>query len=346
MRVKNALLAVSTGTGEINIGDYIQALAASQFFDNIDFFIERENLHQYDGEYAKMIMNGWFMDCPENWPPSEKIMPKFIAFHINSLAKEKLLSDQSIKYLKKHEPIGCRDENTMLMLKEKGIKAYFSGCLTLTLGEKYSTNDKEDMYYFVDPYFITRWNVKHFIRNFICLFYYWKDIKVIATKYFGKQHTMKQRMVLTTFYLEYKKYFSRDLLLTSEYIHQQSLDIRKQFPSNDSLLLYAENLVEKYARAKLVITSRIHCALPCLGLGTPVIYIENVQQLESSACRMNGLVELFNVVSWNKNHLELKFKQMGKIDKDNYPINKFAHKDLIAKLIASCKDFADKKMNF
>ncbi|WP_264821067.1 polysaccharide pyruvyl transferase family protein [Acinetobacter schindleri] len=32
-------------------------------------------------------------------------------------------------------------------------------------------------------------------------------------------------------------------------------------------------MLEKYSTAKLVITSRIHCALPCLAMGTPVIYI-------------------------------------------------------------------------
>ena len=33
---------------------------------------------------------------------------------------------------KRFEPIGCRDENTVKILKEKGIAAYFSSCLTTT----------------------------------------------------------------------------------------------------------------------------------------------------------------------------------------------------------------------
>lgn len=76
----------------INIGDYIQALAAAQFFDSIDTLIERERLDEYDGEKVKMIMNGWYMHHPEHWPPSPKIRPLFVAFHINSAVRSGLLT--------------------------------------------------------------------------------------------------------------------------------------------------------------------------------------------------------------------------------------------------------------
>ncbi|MCW3846630.1 polysaccharide pyruvyl transferase family protein [Sphingomonas sp. LB-2] len=35
----------------------------------------------------------------------------------------------------------------------------------------------------------------------------------------------------------------------------------------------AAALLDLYARAKAVVTSRIHCALPCLALGTPVLFV-------------------------------------------------------------------------
>jgi hypothetical protein len=35
----------------------------------------------------------------------------------------------------------------------------------------------------------------------------------------------------------------------------------------------ANTLLDVYARAKLVITTRLHCALPCLALGTPVVFL-------------------------------------------------------------------------
>ena len=39
--MKNAILVASTTT-RINIGDYIQGIAAAQFFDKIDYYIERD----------------------------------------------------------------------------------------------------------------------------------------------------------------------------------------------------------------------------------------------------------------------------------------------------------------
>ncbi len=39
-------------------------------------------------------------------------------------------------------------------------------------------------------------------------------------------------------------------------------------------LQYASDLLDRYARASLVITPRIHCGFPCLALKTPVILLQ------------------------------------------------------------------------
>ena len=35
-----------------------------------------------------------------------------------------------------------------------------------------------------------------------------------------------------------------------------------------------ENLLERYKKAKVVFTSLIHCALPCIAMGTPVVFVD------------------------------------------------------------------------
>jgi hypothetical protein len=50
----------------------------------------------------------------------------------------------------------------------------------------------------------------------------------------------------------------------------------------------AHSLLKKYAEARAVVTSRLHCALPCLALGTPVLFIENA----SDSYRFDGLRDL------------------------------------------------------
>ena len=55
--MKYKLLSVETANLKPNIGDYIQALAASQFLPTIDGFVNREELSQYDSEECIVIMN-------------------------------------------------------------------------------------------------------------------------------------------------------------------------------------------------------------------------------------------------------------------------------------------------
>ena len=84
----------------INIGDYIQVLASSQFLTSLDGFVNRERLSEYDGDECAVIMNGWYMHFPEFWPPSPKIHPLFVAFHVNNSVAEKMLSGEGLSYLK------------------------------------------------------------------------------------------------------------------------------------------------------------------------------------------------------------------------------------------------------
>jgi hypothetical protein len=148
-------------------------------------------------------------------------------------------------------------------------------------------------------------------------------------------------MILTAFYREYSKLFTKDTLINAEYINQQSVAIKQRHATEESYLKESEALVKKYAAAKLVVTSRIHCALPCLGLETPVIYTKNSSQSEESACRFDGLEELFTVLTWDKGKLYPKFAMNGKISINNPPLNKLNWKPLATDLIKRAKSFLE-----
>ena len=75
--------------------------------------------------------------------------------------------------------------------------------------------------------------------------------------------------------------------------------------TNADLLDYAEELIKKYASADLVITSRIHAGLPCLGLETPVIFVANEEVVSENGSfntpgRLGGLLELFRILTLEK----------------------------------------------
>lgn len=326
----------------LNIGDFIQAVASSQFLPQIDGFIDREQIKQYDGDDCKVIMNGWFMHFDEGWPPSRKIHPLFVAFHINSTATSWLLSSDSISYLKKYEPIGCRDMQTCALLKEKGIDAYFSGCMTLTLGCKYLSQKKDNLIYIVDPYYKYSKSLFHAILNLFHIIIYYKNVKSIAAKFdccwWCNPKSFKRLFFTSYFYCQYRQLFAKDLLLNAIYVCQEN-DSYKSLKTDEKRFDIAQKLIENYSHARMVITSRIHCALPCLGLETPVIFVENKEQSETSACRLSGLSELFNIINSKNGHLTPTFKTTMPINSNTIIKNKQNWHTLSDKLILRCTDF-------
>lgn len=342
--MKYKLLSVK-GREEINIGDYVQALATSQFLPTLDGFVNREELKSYNGEDCCVIMNGWFMHNPSQWPPSPHVHPIFVAFHLNSLVKKDFLSNESIEYLTKYEPIGCRDYFTKELLQEKNVKAYFSGCLTLTLGKTYKTNVKENIYYFVDPLISIERTTSFYLKSIVRLLRSYYKINHIANKYPSKNvGWLKKRIKLSAFYNEYSKIISDDVLLNAEYVCHQS-SYYKRFRTDDDLLHEAERLVKLYSKARLVVTSRIHCALPCLGLETPVIFTQNGNWSEVSSCRLDGLSELFNTLYWKKDHFESNFLPRY-IDNNNLPVNKSDWKPICNKLTEKLETMISNNLNY
>ncbi|HAW09326.1 MAG TPA: polysaccharide pyruvyl transferase family protein [Bacteroidetes bacterium] len=338
--MKNGLLVYSDKYEYFNIGDYIQSLAAKQFFEKIDVFICRENMHNYADEKVKLILNGWFMHEPENWPPSSSINPLFVSFHINSVAKDKLTNKESILYLKRYSPIGCRDINTVKMLKNYGVEAYFTGCLTLTLGRKYKIKTIDETIYFVDPYFKFCKTMSSLVNYLKILIVNYRVINKLAINMYGTI-CFKSLLKSSAFYKCYKKIFSDDVLTTAKYVKQELKN--SDFDGDKAKFDLAEKLLQQYSSAKYIVTSRIHCALPCLGLGTPVLYVENQQQAETSFCRLNGLRELFHVIKCDNS--ELSFEKLnGKITSDFSFNNKPEYKVLAEDLIKICTNFADRSL--
>lgn len=308
------LIFTYEGYANTNIGDYIQSLAAKQFIsdDNNVLYYHRDELNSYDGCKAKVVMNGWFTHKPKNWPPSDNIHPLFVAFHINSSAYKQLFSKKSLLYLKKYEPIGCRDEVTARLLREHGIDAYFSSCLTTTLGYKYKAfNTIRDKIYIVDPiHFVPEASYR--FRKYKFLFYYLRYFRGV-NQYIRSlknnnvyelsfcKRNMSRYMSVIRSYIILRQILSPEELKNAIVLTQYNDS--NEYPTNEKRFERAEDLIRLYSTAKLVITSRIHCALPCLGLETPVIFLNNLDDSQESVCRFEGLLDLMNIISFRKNKI-------------------------------------------
>lgn len=266
-----------------NKGDEIQSIAASGLLEKVDYFIPRDQIDSFkteNDETVYLICNGWFTTNIEAWPPNSCIHPLFISFHAtkDNGSYHKIISEKQKDYYKKYEPIGCRDVGTANRFKEIGIKSFFSGCMTLTLNNPFGENVERDEILIVDPFYKFSFD-KAYINH--CL-----DI-LIPEAYRSKVKFISHRRN------------SHDDLTVAEKFEE------------------SKQLIERYAKAKMVITSRIHCALPCLALNTPVYFVDIGYNTKNRRDRFEGIMELFNVIDdhyfpMNKNKLiYYPFRKIG-----------------------------------
>ena len=214
-----------------NIGDDIQTYTSLRFLPHIDYYIDREDLNGFipdKKEYVSVIMNGWFLHNKAAWPPSPYINALLLSMHFTCLEKidvgEKYLQGLGGEYLKRFEPIGCRDVETQKRLSNNGIENYFSGCMTLTI-EKFEDVKKED---------------------YICLVDLDKNSADLV-----KQNTNREVKEITH-WLDPKE------------------TVKKTF---EERMNEVEKILKTYQGAHVVFTNRLHVALPCIALGTPVVLI-------------------------------------------------------------------------
>ena len=216
-----------------NLGDEIQTIAAERCLEKLGYgigeHIPREELSQFSSDDPKVVLlNGWFTHNPSQvFPVSENLIPLYYSFHLCAENADIILSEKNLESFKKYQPIGCRDRETMKYFEKKGIEAFFSKCLTLTLDkrEKDPENGKvflvDSVYQFPIPEKIRRGSI------------------VVHHGDLPENLSMEKKEVM------------------------------------------AKELLNRYKKeAKLVITSRLHAALPCLAMGIPVIFVRDIMDKE------------------------------------------------------------------
>ncbi len=305
-----------------NIGDYIQSTAAKQFLPQVDRYVNREEPAAGDDhEPCRIIFNGWFMHHPENWPPPPELDALLVAFHLVPQYADRLLTEAGLAYFRQHQPVGCRDRFTMEKLQAHGIDAYFSGCLTMTLGETYRWDGgSSGEVLVVDPgYQVPDWRSlfrgrKQFARAWRSGAIWhplrkWARMRQIL-KLAGRAGSVR---FLETRYPQYR------------------------YPTPESCMALADARLREYARAKLVVTSRIHCALPCLAIGTPVLFVDWGFSPEEHF-RVDDQIRLFHRVTVDADgRLETSFDPQSLTD--GTLRNPETFRPLVAPLVARCKEF-------
>lgn len=355
--MKYGLLVTSPVGSDKNIGDYMQSLAAMQFLPSIDAFVEKENICAFrTNDTTKIIMNAWYIWHPENWPPKEnKLVPLLTSVHIMPSMLYKMLENGGKEYFIKYGPVGCRDTNTAKILNANGIEAYFSGCMTLTLGLKYKRNYVRSGVVFVDPYIppirlVSNEGCFIYPKNAIKSLLYFlinpiKVLKLSNKQIFKGRYNFLSIYNASMFYHAYSNMFDDSVLFNADYIsHMVPIGTHQ---CQEDWLRTSEGLLDKYSKTSYVVTSRIHCALPCLGIDTPVIFtlgdvMKANKNLMGSPDRYGGLIDFFRVAELINGVFETQdplLKSIGKLKYESCFTNKTECEKYKKSLIDKCKNF-------
>ena len=245
----------------LNLGDEIQSVIVKKLLPRVDEYVDGCYLHQVKSEpRMKLIIHGCFNSNSGHWPQSEDIKPLFISFHIGEYTREAYTQPHNVEYLKQYEPIGCRDLYTLEIVQSKGIKAYFSGCITSLLEPYTGKRTEEILLTDLEPNLVKP--VKQIITNAIEV-HHGEGLPV-------EEMSGRLRNISPILFQAVKaSRIHRVLgLIQQNYVRSRTTNVITEYR-----MARAEALLFQYARAKLVITSRLHAALPCVAFGTPVIFV-------------------------------------------------------------------------
>lgn len=249
--------------GSVNIGDDLQLLAIDNMYKQMGIAsseivrIGLSELTTYDGEYVILPISFPLYGYREKMYItmfSPKIIPVFLALSIMSSN----ISEEECIYLRRFEPIGCRDYHTVKILRSHNIMAYLNGCMTATLPKRDNLNGKN--VYIVD----------------------------LPKKYFD---------------------YIPDSIKKDAVIKSQILDCCEK-PEKEM-----QELLDEYAdNASLVITTRLHCAMPCVAMGLPVVLMKDRYSFRFPFISRYLHVyekEEFDRIDWNPSSIEYEDEKIS-----------------------------------
>lgn len=251
------------GNENQNMGDWGQTIAMEQLYHEwgiTDYIhVSRNDVKYYDGEYVILPYNGFNTLInranykTETFPLSHKIIPVFFSMHYH----DRYIPLEMKEQLKAFEPIGCRDEETMVNMRKHGIRSYLSGCVTSLLPRREEDKEKQNKILIIDAP---------------------KDIdKYIPSELIGE--------------IEYHTNLFH-ITRTEGPNYMTSNESKESYEQAKKLLNYCRD------NAKLIITSRLHIASPCMAMGIPVILVK--EDFDGRFAWIEKYLPLYSKERWNE----------------------------------------------
>lgn len=274
-----------------NIGDDIQSYAAIRFLPKIDYYIEREKLDLFVPEKKEKILT-----IMNGW---------FLHSKINFPISPYIYPIYISTHFSAYNSGGIKDEYLNSYTREKLNEYGPIGCRdtgTMKLLEKNSINS-----YFSGCLTLTIEKDKKLKKeDYICIV----DIDKEAEEYLKNNISSSTKIIKKTHQLN---------------AHENQLLPWEQRFKN------VKELLDIYQKAKLVITSRLHCALPCLALETPVLllydedkmytkdrlsdYAKMVNSMSTKEFLNSGIEKINSNITNPKEYLKIRENVIDKVNK-------------------------------
>lgn len=260
----------------MNLGDEIQSIAAKNLLESLGcapkYTVDRDTqeIHMIKDEKLKVsepihvVMNGWFDSSYCDWPPSDLIDPLIISFHLNDMPKSKDYECLN-PYL--------YEEKKDITLSEWWDKLKTPiGCRDQHTLNKFTAAE-------MDAYLSG------------CL-----TTTILPSKFTPLEKRKKVYMVD----LDPQEYHKLPEWIIKEAIRETHIF---KSPIREERFAKAQQMLNMYEDALLVVTSRLHVAIPCVALGTPVIFMKSDWKED---CRFDGLIHL--IPTFGKDDISSDFK--------------------------------------
>ncbi len=281
-----------------NIGDDIQSYAAAQLLHQVDYYIEREHLDIFrpnEQEPVNTIVNGWLMNNKLAWPISTCINPLYISMHFHKEDNLRVYGD----FL---DDLGGKD------LKEHEP----IGCRDLETKQLLEEHGIKTWFSGCMTLTLSAKFPKTIEKPYVCL----TDISPEAVAYVKEKYPGLEIRVI-------------------EHEPNELPPLVDQQATWESRFHQVEELLTVYQNAQAVVTTRLHCAMPCLALNTPVLLLNDHSVIENG--RFDGLKQLVNCAT-----TEEFISGKTAFSLETPPRNPDTYLAMREKLLATVADFLEK----
>ncbi|QNN24032.1 polysaccharide pyruvyl transferase family protein [Planctomycetales bacterium ZRK34] len=236
-----------------NLGDDIQSLAAAQFLPRVDTLLDRDHLDEYGaGIPTALICNGWWAHRPTTWPPPPEVRPFLISMHI-----------------RQHGP-------SLERFTSPDLRRFYERHGPVGCRDEYTLQRLQSA------------GVPAYFSGCLTLTFPRYDgprsNRIVFADPFGPGDFSRTcAHVGDQWWRSVPEVIRRDAIIVTHHVETSC--------SKHQRLARARALLDTYRQARLVITNRLHAALPCVAMGTPVVLIE--PRYEPS--RLSGLDHLFSM---------------------------------------------------